>query len=37
MAVAAPTMQAYKGITDDDDDDDDDDSIAISELDFECI
>jgi len=29
-------MQAYKGITDDDDDDDDD-SIAISELDFECI
>jgi hypothetical protein len=35
MAVAAPTMQAYKGITDDDDDDDD--SIAISELDFECI
>jgi hypothetical protein len=36
MAVAAPTMQAYKGITDDDDDDDDD-SIAISELDFECI
>jgi hypothetical protein len=32
MAVAAPTMQAYKGTTDDDDD-----SIAISELDFECI
>jgi hypothetical protein len=33
MAVAAPTMQAYKGTTDDDDDD----SIGISEFNFESI